>query len=177
MALRRAAKLCPQSDSDFVGPDLTWQCSMCELWLFFQGRSIHRVLDHATMLPELQQTLCFHFTAVLFKADFGLPFWKFFAQKKVSVPFYCEFIKFAFWLFSPSASHSLRPKIRCTTFHKIFFAKSGEFLKSLTMCLRSVPCSGVGAYICSPQTDSCILVAGTPQLLKFPNTSQDAVIP
>lgn len=62
-------------------------------------------------------------------------------------------------------------------FQKICFAKSGEFLQFLTMCLLSVPCSGVPVYICSPQSDSCSLVAGIPQPLKFPNTSQDVVIP
>lgn len=174
-----AVRLCPQDDSNFMDSDLMRQCSMLDLWLVsFEEKQFipvysHVVLDHGAMLPELQQTLCFHFIAVLFKADFFL---EFFHQKMFLFP-WMWIHEVHLWLFSPSASHCLRPKIRCAVFQKICCAKSGEFLMSLTMCLLSVPCSGAWVYICSPQSDSYNLVASIPQLLKFPNTSQDVVTP
>lgn len=167
-----------------MDPDLVEQHSMLDLWLSafeekqFRPVCIHLVLDHAAMLPQLQQILCFHFITVLLKADFGLPFWNFSFTKKFLFLFPWMWIhEVHLWLFSSSTSRCLRPKIRHIMFQKICCAKSGEFLKSLTMCLLSVPCSGVRVYICSPQSDYCNVVAGIPQLLKFPNTSQDVIIP
>lgn len=55
-------------------------------------------------------SLCFHLTAVLFKADFGLPFLSMFPWMWI-----CEV---HLWLFCPSASHCLRPKRKCSHFRR-----------------------------------------------------------
>lgn len=133
-----------------------------------------------TMLPCFRSCskslLPLHYSA--FESWLWSSFLEFFPQKKFLFLFPWMWIHEArLWLFSSSTSHCLRPKIRYTMFQKICCAKSGEFPKSLTMFLLSVPCSGVQVYICSPQSDSCNIVAGIPQLLKFPNTSQDVIIP
>lgn len=71
-------------------------------------------------------SLCFHLTAVLFKADFGLPFLSMFPWMWI-----CEV---HLWLFCPSASHCFRLKRKCLAFQKIC-AKFGDSLETwLRVC-------------------------------------------